>query len=153
MRKIITGPVLTALTALLLTGCGGGAAGDGGAEGKPAGASAGAPSAGKPKPSAEDAAVKHEVTLEVLGTGSTQVYYNLETNKMEQVTLPWKKTGTVTLATAAEKRAGTTVSVVPGSVTGADGLLHAAECVITVDGKKVADNGGGKTGMCRYDIK
>ncbi|MFD9355608.1 hypothetical protein [Streptomyces sp. NPDC060031] len=32
----------------------------------------------------------------VLGTGQSRVYYNLRTNKMERVTLPWKKTETIT---------------------------------------------------------
>ncbi|WP_326587271.1 hypothetical protein [Streptomyces sp. NBC_01294] len=95
--------------------------------------------------------VTHEVTLEVLGTGQAQVYYNLNTNKFETVTLPWKKTETITLTTDAEKASGLSVSVVPGTVKGEDGMLRAAQCVITVDGKKVADNQGGRSKtMCEY---
>ncbi|MGY4969558.1 LptM family lipoprotein [Streptomyces nigrescens] len=145
MRKIISGTALV-LTAALLTGCGS----DDGAPtaDKPANASV------KPKPESGSGEVKHEVTLEVLGRGTSQVYYNLNSNKFEKVKLPWKKTSTVTLTTDAEKRIGTTVSVVPGSVYNADGTLRAAACVITVDGKKVADNKGGKSDkMCKYDLK
>ncbi|MFD9337777.1 hypothetical protein ACFWBF_25765 [Streptomyces sp. NPDC060028] len=155
MRKIITGTTLV-LTAALLTGCG--------SEGKEAAAkptSATTATAGhttgngKSQPNTGGGEVKHEVTLEVLGTGQSQVYYNLQTNKMEQVTLPWKKTGTITLTTEAEKKIGESVSVVPGSVHGSDGMLHAAGCVITVDGKKVADNQDGKadTKICQYLVK
>ncbi|WP_327156808.1 hypothetical protein [Streptomyces tubercidicus] len=145
MRKIISGTVLV-LTAALLTGCG---SDDGPPKaGKSANASV------KPKPDSGSGEVKHEVTLEVLGHGTSQVYYNLNTNKFEKVKLPWKKTSTVTLTTDAEKRTGTTVSVVPGSVYNADGTLRAASCVITVDGKRVADNKGGKSDkMCKYDLK
>lgn len=152
MRKIITGTALV-LTSVLLTGCGGG--GTAGtakpADPKPVATQ----SAGARQPAAGSAEVSHEVTLEVLGSGPSQVYYNLSTNKMEQVTLPWKKTETITLTTDAEKKVGTTVSVVPGSVKGEDGMLKAAPCVITVDGKKVADNqdGGASASMCRYHVK
>ncbi|MEN8651211.1 hypothetical protein ABCR94_11345 [Streptomyces sp. 21So2-11] len=47
------------------------------------------------------------------------------------------------------------MSVVPGSVQGSDGMLHAAPCLITVDGKKVADNQGGKSDktLCEYLVK
>ncbi|MEU8780351.1 hypothetical protein [Streptomyces sp. NPDC048637] len=147
MRKIINGTALV-LTAALLTGCGSG-------DGPPtADKSANASVKPKPKPDSGGGEVKHEVTLEVLGHGTSQVYYNLNTNKFEKVKLPWKKTSTVTLTTDAEKRIGTTVSVVPGSVYKADGTLRAADCVITVDGKKVADNKGGKSDrMCKYDLK
>lgn len=73
---------------------------------------------------------------------------------MENVTLPWKKTSTITLTTDAEKKAGLSVSVVPGSVPGSDGMLQPAACVITVDGKKAADNQGGKSDkMCEYTVK
>ncbi|GHC39554.1 hypothetical protein [Streptomyces cinnamoneus] len=146
MRKIIMGAAL-ALTATLLTGCG--------SDDSSATADKPATSAQpKAKPEGGSGEVKHEVTLEVLGTGTSSVYYNLETNKMEQVQLPWKKTSTITLTTDAEKKAGHVVSVVPGSVPGPDGMLHAAPCVITVDGKKVADNQGGKSDkMCEYTLK
>ncbi|MFF3454482.1 hypothetical protein ACFYXH_09135 [Streptomyces sp. NPDC002730] len=147
MRKIITGSALVLATALL-TGCGGD---DGPAT---TDKSAKADASGKSQSEAGSGEVKHEVTLEVLGTGTSQVYYNLDTNKMEKVTLPWKKTATITLTTDAEKRIGTSVSVVPGSVTGSDGMLHPAACVITVDGKKVSDNQGGKSNkMCEAKVK
>ncbi|OKK05942.1 hypothetical protein AMK26_07550 [Streptomyces sp. CB03234] len=150
MRKTITTAALV-LAATLLTGCGGGSTDDP----KPA---SGAPSA-KPSEAAKgDGPVSHQVTLEVQGTGSTLVYYNLDTNKGEQVTLPWKKTATITFTTEAEKKIGTVVSVVPGSVPAADGTLKAAPCVITVDGKKVADNKGANdkdpsSSMCKYALK
>ncbi|MFH8789203.1 hypothetical protein [Streptomyces roseoverticillatus] len=148
MRKIIMGAALV-LTTALLTGCG---SDDGPAKSdKPAAST-------QPKAKTESgdggSEVKHEVTLEVLGTGTTSVYYNLDTNKMEQVQLPWRKTSTITLTTDAEKKAGLGVSVVPGSVTGPDGMMHAAPCVITVDGKKVADNQDGKSDkMCEFKVK
>ncbi|WP_411145695.1 lipoprotein [Streptomyces sp. x-80] len=145
MRKIISGTALV-LTAALLTGCG--------SDDGPPKADKSANASMKPKPGSGNSEVKHEVTLEVLGHGTSQVYYNLNTNKMEKVQLPWKKTSTVTLTTDAEKRIGTTVSVVPGSVYNADGTMRAAACVITVDGKKVADNEGGKSNkMCEYNLK
>ncbi len=155
MRKIVTGTALV-LAAGLLTGCGGGGGKSENAKGptapdKPAAASSSPSGSGKPAPGG--GAVSHEVTLEVLGSGPAQVYYNLASNKGEQVTLPWKKTETITFTTDAEKRVGTTVSVVPGSVQAADGMLKPASCVITVDGKKVADNQDGKTPMCTYRLK
>ncbi|MEV4437005.1 hypothetical protein [Streptomyces sp. NPDC049555] len=148
MRKIITGTALV-LTAVVLTGCGSDE--HPAAAGKSASASA-KPGSGSSK--AKSGEVKHEVTLEVLGTGTSSVYYNLDTNNMEQVQLPWKKTATVTLTTDAEKKVGQLVSVVPGSVTGSDGMLHEAACSITVDGKKVADNQNGTSGkQCSYTVK
>ncbi|MFC5148926.1 hypothetical protein [Streptomyces aureoversilis] len=148
MRKIIMGAALV-LTTALLTGCG---SDDSPAKSEKPAAST-QPNA-KAKPEGGSGEVKHEVTLEVLGTGTTSVYYNLDTNKMEQVQLPWKKTSTVTLTTDAEKKVGLGVSVVPGSVKGPDGFLHAAPCVITVDGKKVADNQDGKSDkMCEFKVK
>ncbi|MEU5418857.1 hypothetical protein ACFY1P_35215 [Streptomyces sp. NPDC001407] len=147
MRKIIMGSALL-LTTALLTGCG---SDDSPAKSDKAAAASTQP---KAKPDGGSGEVKHEVTLEVLGTGTTSVYYNLDTNKMEQVQLPWKKTSTITLTTDAEKNVGHGVSVVPGSVTGPDGMLHAAPCVITVDGKKVADNQDGKSDkMCEFKVK
>lgn len=153
MRKIIIGTALV-LTTSLLTGCG--------SDDKPAPAGKSADAKtdaktdadGRPGPDGGSGEVKHKVTLEVLGTGTSQVYYNLDTNKMVTATLPWKKTSTVALTTDAEKRIGIGVSVVPGSVPGPDGTLHAAPCVITVDGKKVSDNKGGKSDkMCKYTVK
>lgn len=153
MRKTITTTALV-LTAALLTGCGGS---DSSSADSPKPASD-TPS-GKPSDASKgDGPVSHEVTLEVQGTGSALVYYNLGTNKGEQVTLPWKKTDTITFTTEAEKKVGTVVSVVPGSVQAADGTLKAAPCVITVDGKKVADNKGANdkdasSTMCKYALK
>ncbi|MFF3859485.1 hypothetical protein [Streptomyces sp. NPDC002209] len=155
MRKIVAGTALV-LAAGLLTGCGGSGGKSEDAKGstapdKPAATASSSPSgSGKPASGGE---VSHEVTLEVLGSGPAQVYYNLASNKGEQVTLPWKKTETITFTTEAEKRIGTTVSVVPGSVQAADGMLKPASCVITVDGKKVADNQDGKAPMCSYRLK
>lgn len=147
MRKIITGAALVLTTTALLTGCG--------SDDSPATADKPAKATQpKAKPEGGSGEVKHEVTLEVLGTGTTSVYYNLDTNKFEQVQLPWKKSATITLTTDAEKKVGLGVSVVPGSVTGSDGMLHAAPCVITVDGKKVADNQNGKSDkMCEFKLK
>ncbi|WP_030299687.1 hypothetical protein [Streptomyces katrae] len=156
MRKIVTGAALV-LAAGVLTGCGGGGSKSEEAKGstapaKPAASASSSPS-GSGKPASGGGEVSHEVTLEVLGSGPAQIYYNLASNKGEQVTLPWKKTETITFTTEAEKRIGTTVSVVPGSVQAADGMLKPASCVITVDGKKVADNQDGKTPMCTYRLK
>lgn len=143
MRKIISGTVLV-LAAALLTGCGSN-------DGPP---TADKSASVKQQPNSGSGEVKHEVTLEVLGTGTSQVSYNLDTNKMENVKLPWKKTSTITLTTDAEKRVGTLVYVIPGSVPGSDGALHVAACVITVDGKKVADNQGGKSDKpCEYTVR
>ncbi|MEU8976717.1 hypothetical protein AB0D11_47645 [Streptomyces monashensis] len=145
MRKMISGTVLL-LAAALLTGCG---SGNG-----PAAAAKSAGVKAKSKPDSGSGEIEREVTLEVLGTGTSQVYYTLGTNRMVTVQLPWKMSSTLSLTTDAEKRVGITVSVVPGSVPDARGMLHAAACVITVDGKKVADNQGGKSDkMCEYNVK
>ncbi|WP_255953599.1 hypothetical protein [Streptomyces odontomachi] len=125
MRRTVTAAAL-ALTALSLVACGG----------------------------KGDEVVTHKVTLEVLGKGTTEIYYTLDTNRSAKVTLPWKKTATITLTTAAEKRIGRAVGVVPGSVYRTDGTLKAASCAIIVDGKKVMDNQGGKAdGSCKYTVK
>ncbi|MEU1016992.1 hypothetical protein [Streptomyces sp. NPDC005898] len=95
------------------------------------------------------------MTFEVGGTGSTQIMHVSDTNHMEQVDLPWKKTVNVTLR-GAESEVGHTVSVVPGSTKCSDGMLSAAPCVIKVDdGEKVADNKGGKAkkSLCEYLLK
>ncbi|MGK5448713.1 hypothetical protein [Streptomyces radiopugnans] len=127
MRRTTAGLALI-VSGVLLTGCGGGD--DGGAEGKPA-------------PSASGSEVVREVTLEVRGTGKTQIAYAADGNRTEQVTLPWKKTVELSL-TKAEQEVGVLVSVVPGSVPGDDGMLKPAPCTITVDGEKVDDNQDGK---------
>ncbi|MFC5721712.1 hypothetical protein ACFP1Z_16185 [Streptomyces gamaensis] len=95
----------------------------------------------------------YDVTLEAQDTGKTSIYYTLETNHFEQVTLPWKKSGKVTLKDA-ELKVGRTVSVVPGTVQDPDGTLRAGSCVIYVDGKKVSDNQNGKSNKgCEYKLK
>ncbi|MFD9475724.1 hypothetical protein [Streptomyces nojiriensis] len=71
----------------------------------------------------------------------------------EQQTLPWSKSGTAEL-TAAEQKVGYLVNVVPGTITGPDGKLQQAPCVIKVDGKKVAESDGVTTVKgCSYTIK
>ncbi|MFF8617901.1 hypothetical protein [Streptomyces sp. NPDC015350] len=143
MRKIVIGSA-AALIAALLTGCGSGSS--------PAANDKSSTVSVKPESGRGD--VTRKVTLEVLGSGTSQIYYNLDTNKSEEVQLPWKKEAVVTLKTDAEKSVGLSVSLVPGSVAGADGMLHAAPCIITVDGKKVSDNRGGKSDkMCHYTVK
>ncbi|QKW10355.1 hypothetical protein HUT18_32035 [Streptomyces sp. NA04227] len=96
--------------------------------------------------------VQREVTLEVPGSGSSQVMYILGSNKMERVSLPWKLTRTLSL-TKAEQSVGVLVSVVPGSVKGSDGMLEQAACRITVDGKTVVDQSAGSSKTCEYKVK
>lgn len=146
MRRTMTG--VTAVTAcaaaaVLLTGCGG-------AKPKPAGESGGPePAASAPSAPAKAGGATHEVTLEVGGTGRTAVMYS----GFEQQNLPWSKSGTAEL-TAAEQKVGYLVNVVPGTITGADGKLQQAPCVIKVDGKKVAESDGVTTVKgCSYTIK
>ncbi|APU39854.1 hypothetical protein [Streptomyces sp. TN58] len=153
MRRTITAVTLCAGAALLLVGCGG-------AEPKPA------PEGGKQQPAAsqdkgQDPApapavgggAKHEVVLEVGGTGRTAVMYNGIGSGFEQQTLPWSKSGTAEL-TAAEQKVGYLVSVVPGTITGADGKLQQAPCTIKVDGKVVAESDGVTNAKgCSYKIK
>ncbi|WP_431981459.1 hypothetical protein [Streptomyces qinglanensis] len=136
--------------AVVLTACGS----DGGDK---------AASAGKTAPDAKKAAdtgahggeVKRKVTLEVRGKGplAQAIYYQLGSNGSETGSLPWKKTETLTL-TPAQQKAGVLVSVVPGSVAGPDGTLKPGACVITVDGREVADNQGGKSDKgCEYKVR
>ncbi|MEW2416450.1 hypothetical protein AB0953_22375 [Streptomyces sp. NPDC046866] len=163
MRRMVTGVALV-VAAAVLTGCGsdGGKKADGGTDGAGAKASA----AQTPSPSATATATgkapagkgagegaTHEVTLEVSGQGRTQIMYNADTSGFEQQTLPWTKTETVRL-TGAEQKVGHLVTVIPGSIQGADGMLQQAPCVIKVDGKQVADNNGGKNPKgCSYQLK
>ncbi|MFF9980073.1 hypothetical protein [Streptomyces erythrochromogenes] len=147
MRRTISAMTLCAATALLLAGCGS-------AEPKPA------PEGGKqqPQPAASSApaaggGAKHDVTLEVGGTGKTAVMYSGLGSGFEQQTLPWSKSGTAEL-TAAEQKVGYLVSVVPGTVTGSDGKLQQAPCTIKVDGKVVAESDGvTNVKGCSYTIK
>ncbi|MFE6838863.1 hypothetical protein ACFVFI_28995, partial [Streptomyces sp. NPDC057705] len=93
------------------------------------------------------------MTLEVGGTGKTAVMYSGIGSGFEQQTLPWSKSGTAEL-TAAERKVGYLVNVVPGTITGADGKLQQAPCTIKVDGKQVAQSDGVKnTKGCSYIIK
>ncbi|WP_328790877.1 hypothetical protein [Streptomyces sp. NBC_00273] len=144
----VTALTACAAAAALLTGCGS-------AEPKPKPAGEGAPAASTSAPSAPAKAggATHEVTLEVGGTGKTAVMYNGIGSGFEQQTLPWSKSGTAEL-TAAEQKVGYLVSVVPGTINGADGTLQQAPCVIKVDGKKVAESDGVTTVKgCSYTIK
>ncbi|MER7466139.1 hypothetical protein [Streptomyces sp. NPDC097981] len=163
MRRTVTGVALLVAAAALLTGCGSDS-------GKADGKAKAAPSADGGKPSAAQSpsaaatptatakggakgGATHEVTLEVEGQGQTPVMYHVDSSGFEPQTLPWAKTETVEL-TAAEQKVGYLVSVVPGSVKAADGSLQQAACTIKVDGKKVADNEGGKNAKgCSYLIK
>ncbi|MEU6659078.1 hypothetical protein [Streptomyces sp. NPDC046821] len=153
MRRTVTGIALVAAAAALLTGCG---SGSGGGDGKQAGQDASkAPSqaASTPagKPAGEEAT--REVTFEVLGHGSTQVFWTAGDSSTEQVKLPWSKTIQLSLK-GAELKVGSLVSIVPGSVAGSDGQLRPAPCVIKVDGKQVADNEQGKSiAGCKYLVK
>ncbi|MEU9231814.1 hypothetical protein [Streptomyces subrutilus] len=147
MRRTRTGTALgaAAAAAVLLTGCGSATPKPAADHGKPGAAQSPAPSA----PAAKSGGATHEVTLEVGGTGKTAVMYS----GFEQQTLPWTKSGTVEL-TAAEQKVGYLVNVVPGTITGPDGKLQQAPCVIKVDGKKVAESDGVTTTKgCSYTIK
>ncbi|MGW7258668.1 hypothetical protein [Streptomyces sp. NPDC054834] len=110
----------------------------------------------KASPSASVAAggrAKHIVTLQVTGSGSTTIGYNISSNDYSKQTLPWTKTETVEL-TEAEQKVGYLVTIAPGPVSDSSGMLKPAGCVIKVDGKQVADNDGGKDPKgCRYTIK
>ncbi|GGR92196.1 hypothetical protein [Streptomyces nojiriensis] len=138
-----------AAAAVLLTGCGG-------AKPKPEpadGSKGPAASASAPSAPAKAGGATHEVTLEVGGTGTTAVMYNGIGSGFGQQTLPWSKSGTAEL-TAAEQKVGYLVSVIPGTINGADGTLQQAPCVIKVDGKKVAESDGVTTAKgCSYTIK
>ncbi|MFP8904223.1 hypothetical protein [Streptomyces atacamensis] len=153
MRRTTAGLALI-VSGALLTGCGGGDGG--GAEGKPAPSASGSeePGGGAGGGGAgEGGEVVREVTLEVQGTGKTQIAYAADGNRTEEVTLPWKKTVELSL-TKAEQEVGVLVSVVPGSVPGDDGMLRPAPCTITVDGEKVDDNQDGKDVLgCKHKVK
>ncbi|MFE9388754.1 hypothetical protein [Streptomyces sp. NPDC006784] len=84
---------------------------------------------------------------------SQGIYYQLSSSGSESGSLPWKKTETLTL-TPAQRKVGVLVSIVPGSVAGSDGILKPGACVITVEGKEVADNQGGKSDKgCEYRVR
>ncbi|MFE9463835.1 hypothetical protein ACFYNW_09220 [Streptomyces virginiae] len=155
MRRTITAMTLCAAAALLLTGCGSAEpkpAPEGGKQQPQPAASRGEGQGPAPAPAAGGGA-KHEVTLEVGGTGRTAVMYSGIGSGFEQQTLPWSKSGTAEL-TAAEQKVGYLVNVVPGTITGADGKLQQAPCTIKVDGKVVAESDGvTNTKGCSYKIK
>ncbi|GHE34468.1 hypothetical protein [Streptomyces capitiformicae] len=148
MGRTLQSAAALVAAAVLLTGCGGDSETTGTrADGDKASASA------SETPKAEPGKVTHEVTLQVGGEGTAQVMYHAATDGFDTQTLPWTKTETVEL-TDAHQAVGYLVSVIPGSVKGADGLLQPAPCVIKVDGKQVADNDDGKSAEgCSYTIK
>ncbi|MEU7606710.1 hypothetical protein AB0B78_15705 [Streptomyces sp. NPDC040724] len=136
--------------AALLTGCGSDAPKPAVDSGKPAAAS---PAPASSAPAAKAGGATHEVVLEVGGTGKTAVMYSGIGSGFEQQTLPWSKSGTAEL-TAAERKVGYLVNVVPGTITGPDGKLQQAPCTIKIDGKQVAESDGVKsTKGCSYIIK
>lgn len=147
MRRAMT---ITALIAAagLMTACG-----SGGDDAKQERADKN-PATSSSKPASEGQDKTYEVTLEVGGEGRSSVYYNLDTNRSEQVTLPWKKSDSITL-NSTQRKVGTIVSVVPGPVKLSNGQLAAAPCSITVDGKKVTEDPGGVDGkhMCEYTLR
>ncbi|WP_171170722.1 hypothetical protein [Streptomyces sp. I05A-00742] len=150
MRKTVMAVVMVA-TVALLAGCGSDDKDT--AEGQQKAGSTGKPRAWDKPKSDLPKGKPHQVTLEIQGKGTTQIYYNLDSNGAARVTLPWKKTATIT-PVGAEREAGVLVTLAPGSTQGDDGMLYAAPCTITVDGKKVADNQGGKSNKpCEYKVK
>ncbi|MFE9406449.1 hypothetical protein ACFYNY_32610 [Streptomyces sp. NPDC006530] len=152
MRKTAASTLSLLAAAALLTGCGSEKK-----EADPAKTTASSPSAsaagGAKGSTSGKKGVPHQVVFEVGGTGAAQVMWIGNANHFEQVTLPWTKTESMQLE-GAELKIGVTVSVVPGSIKGQDGMLKAAPCTIKVDGKQVADNQGGKSPEpCKYKIK
>ncbi|MFG2606628.1 hypothetical protein ACGFT2_24200 [Streptomyces sp. NPDC048514] len=151
MRKTATLIITLLAASVTLTGCG-------------SEKDAGPAKAGKASPSVSASGgakgsapgkkgVAHQVVFEVGGTGAGKVMWIGNTNHFEQVTLPWTKTESMRLE-GAELKVGVTVSVVPATVKGTDGMLRPAPCTIKVDGKQVADNQGGKSDKyCKYELK
>ncbi|MGW7260765.1 hypothetical protein [Streptomyces sp. NPDC054834] len=152
MRKTATLTISLLAAAALVTGCGSEKK-----DARPAKAGEASPSAsatGEAKGSSSGKnGVPHQVVFEVGGTGPAKVMWIGNTNHFEEVTLPWTKTESVQLE-GAELKVGVTVSVVPGSIEGPDGMLKPAPCTIKVDGKQVADNQDGKSAKpCEYKLK
>ncbi|MDK0521369.1 hypothetical protein [Streptomyces sp. ML-6] len=148
MRKTATLTISLLAAAVLVTGCGSEKKDTGPARTSETSASGEAKGSSSGKKG-----VPHQVVFEVGGTGATQVMWNGSSNHFEQVTLPWTKTESMQLEDA-ELKVGVTVSVVPGSVKGPDGMLKPAPCTIKVDGKQVADNQDGKSAKpCEYKLK
>ncbi|MEV0442893.1 hypothetical protein AB0I84_27850 [Streptomyces spectabilis] len=150
MGKRVAGiAVVTAV--VLLTGCGG----EGGGKAKDGkGTEQSKASARKDKSGDGGAAQSFEVVLEVGGKGKPSLGWSADTNHFEnQVTLPWKKTVTVSLEEA-ELKSGRLLSLSPQSVPAAEGLQYVfPPCTITVDGKVVDKSAGGEDGGCEYQLK
>ncbi|NXY93190.1 hypothetical protein HYE82_01880 [Streptomyces sp. BR123] len=152
MSKTATLTISLLTAAVLVTGCGSEKKDDSPAKASEVSPSASASSEANGSSSGKKG-VPHQVVFEVGGTGAAQVMWNGNSNHFDQVTLPWTKTEAMQLE-GAELKVGVTVSVVPGSVTGPDGMLKPAPCTIKVDGKQVADNQDGKSPKpCEYKIK
>ncbi|MCX5174187.1 hypothetical protein [Streptomyces virginiae] len=152
MRKTAILAISLLAAAALVTGCGSEKKDAGSAQAGDAPPSASATGEAKGSSSGKKG-VPHQVVFEVGGTGAAKVLWNGNTNHFEEVTLPWTKTESMQLE-GAELKVGVTVSVVPGSVQGPDGMLKPAPCTIKVDGKQVADNQDGKSAKpCEYKLK
>ncbi|MFH7594625.1 hypothetical protein WDV06_05890 [Streptomyces racemochromogenes] len=150
MRKTTTLTLSLLAAVALLAGCGSEKKDTGPA--KEAAAPSASSTGGAKGATAKKTGVPHQVVFEVGGTGAAQVMWNGNSNHFDQVTLPWTKTESMQLVDA-ELKVGVTVSVVPGSVKGADGMLAPAPCTIKVDGRQVADNQGGKSAApCTYKL-
>ncbi|MFF6998306.1 hypothetical protein ACFY93_25550 [Streptomyces sp. NPDC008313] len=151
MRRAMTVTAFIA-AAGLMTACGSGGGDDGGDGKKEHAGKSTATTSSKPASDGRDKT--YEVSFEVGGKGRSNVYYNLDTNHFEQVTLPWKKSDKLTL-NSTERKVGITVSVVPGPVLRSNGRMAAAPCSITVDGKKVTEDPGGADGKhkCEYTLR
>ncbi|MFV0128309.1 hypothetical protein ACLGI4_11405 [Streptomyces sp. HMX112] len=155
MRKTVIATAFVLATGLL-TGCGGGAEDSAkNPAGQPSQSSAQPQSpsgSGRPGGGSTDKGTPREVTIEVQGKGRAVVMWTLDESKSETVTLPWKRTATIT-PEGAEKKVGRLIIVTPGTIEGGNGMLTAAACTITVDGKQVSDNGGGKIAKpCSYKL-
>ncbi|MFJ4151891.1 hypothetical protein ACIP10_30560 [Streptomyces galbus] len=152
MRKTATLTTSLLAAVLLVTGCSSEKKDDSPAKVSEASPSTSAGSGAKGSSSPKKG-VSHQVVFEVGGTGPAQIMWNGNSNHFEQVTLPWTKTETMRLQDA-QLKVGVTVSVLPGSVKGSDGMLKPAPCTIKVDGKQVADNQDGKSSEpCEYKLK
>jgi hypothetical protein len=143
---------LLAVVVLAVTGCGG--AGESAVPAPAASVGAGAASQAPAQPPGSGGKQTREVTLVVDGKGRTAqpIAYFADTNGSEpNAKLPWKRTVTLEL-TEAELKVGFPVSVIPGSVPDAAGMLKPAKCRILVDGKQVAANDGGEN-RCEHTLK
>ncbi|MEU9983943.1 hypothetical protein [Streptomyces sp. NPDC050856] len=155
MRNTVVATAVVLATGLL-TGCGGSAedsAKDPAGQPSQSSSQPQPPSgSGKPGGGSTGKGTPREVTIEVRGKGRAMVMWTLDESKTETVTLPWKRTATIT-PEGAEKKVGRLIIVTPGTVEGENGMLTAAACTITVDGEQVSDNGGGKiVKPCSYKL-